>query len=332
MAMVAMVVGLFSCKQEDDPQYKAPTTFTINTPALQDQVFRTSSEMTDASTFNLFCNQPDYGYSAICNYSALVSLDPNAPIENWKALPNVNETSAAMAIKTYELGVAINQLLGVEDYADFEARGLYNEQFKVYLKGVCEIPGIENSRIVSSNTVSYNKVMINYAEKLPAWIYICGDVENPDTGVANGFTAPSAGNFDLYKNNFALYEPNNMIGEKLYVGVFNLTPKEDATKPETSDPSNVDQCAQFRFFTELLGWVNTASYGSNEADFFCLPITDKWATTYSGDVVAQGLGNWGAFITEKTPCTIVFDQVNLKVYVREGVHEVSFVGRDPEFN
>ncbi|MDE6443137.1 MAG: hypothetical protein K2K64_01760 [Muribaculaceae bacterium] len=332
LAMVAMVLGVSSCKQEDEPKYHAPTTFTVNEPALQNQVFRCAADMTDAETFNLFCSQPDYGYSAICEYSALVSLNPDAPESEWIALPNETPTSASMAIKTYELGVAVNQLLNVVDYADFVDREIYDKEYKVYLKAVCQIPSIEGSRIVSSNYVCYNKVMINYAEKKPAWIYICGDVENIDTGMANGFTAPSVANLDAYMNNWSLFEPDDMIGEKLYVGSFNVTPKADAANPDTSDPGNVDQCAQFRFFTELLGWTPDASLGSNEADFFCLPITDKWTAGYSGDIVAQGLGNWGVFITEKTPITIVVDVPNLKVFCKEGVHEVSFVGRDPEFN
>lgn len=326
--MAAVALGFSSCKQEDNPQYHAPTTFTINEPALKNQVFRTSSEMTDATTFDLFCSQPDYGYSAICNYSALVSLDPEAPIEEWVALPNQNSTSAAMSIKTFELGVAINKLLNVTDAEDFANRNLGDKEYKCYFKGVCEIPSIEGSKIISSNYVSYDKVMINYAEKLPAWIFICGDVENIETGVSNGFTAPSASNYDLYKANFALYEPDDMIGEKLYVGSFNLTPKASALEGAT-DP---DACAQFRFFTELLGWTPEASLGSNEADFYCLPITDKWETGYSGDIVVQGLGNWGVLVTEKQPVTIVVDQLNNKIFVKEGVHEVTFVGRDPEFN
>lgn len=328
LAMVAMVLGVSSCKQEDEPKYHAPTTFTVNEPALKNQVFRTKSDMTDKETFNLYCSQPDYGYSAICDYSALVSLNPDAPIEDWKALPNENSSSAQMAIKTYELGVAINQLLNVEDEADFIARDLYNQEFKCYFKAVCEIPGVEGSKIISSNTVSYDKVMINYAEKTPAWIYICGDVANIETGVANGFTAPSVANLDLYKDNFALYEPNDMIGEKIYVGCFNLVAKQTAIDGGTS----VDDCSQFRFFTELLGWTADASLGSNEADFYVEPITDKWVAGYSGDVVNQGLGNWGILVTENKPVTIVVDQLNLKVYIKEGVHEVSFVGRDPEFN
>ncbi len=324
-----MVLGFSSCKQEDNPQYHAPTTFTINEPALKNQVFRTSSEMTDPETFNLFCSQPDYGYSAICNYSALVSLNPNAPIDEWIELPNSAPTSGAMAIKTFELGVALNKLLNVVDAEDFNDRKLGDQTYKCYFKAVCEIPSIEGSKIISSNTVSYDKVMINYAEKLPAWIFIAGHVENIETGVANDFLAPSSTNFDTYKANFALYEPADMIGEKLYVGVFNLIPKFDAENP---DPSNPDQCAQFRFFTELLGWSPDASLGSNDADFYCLPITDKWAAGYSGDIVNHGLGNWGIYVTEKQPVTIVVDQPNLKIYVKEGAHEVTFVGRDPEFN
>ncbi|MDE6297909.1 MAG: hypothetical protein K2L89_08685, partial [Muribaculaceae bacterium] len=80
LAMAAMVLGFSSCKQEDEPVYHAPTTFTVNEPALQNQAFRTKTDMTDKETFNLYCSQPDYGYSAICNYSALVSLNPDAPI------------------------------------------------------------------------------------------------------------------------------------------------------------------------------------------------------------------------------------------------------------
>ena len=329
LTLVATVLGITSCKQEDKPQYKDPTTFTINQPALQNQSFLCSNEMTDDATFNLFCSQPDYGYSAVCNYSALVSLDPEAPIEEWYALPNETPTSGAMAIKTFELGVALNNLLEVVDADDFADRNLGSTPLKCYFRGVCEIPGIESSKIITSNYVSYNNVMIQYAEKKPAWIYICGDVSNIETGISNGFTAPSVANEDFYKTNFALYEPEDMIGQKLYVGIFNLVPKDGAAE---SGPDNPDMCAQFRFFTQLLGWTNEASLGSNEADFYCEKITDKWEAGYTGDVVNQGLGNWGIYVIDPQPVTIVIDQTALKIYVKEGAHEVTFVGRDPEFN
>ncbi|MDE6718147.1 MAG: hypothetical protein K2J70_08145 [Muribaculaceae bacterium] len=327
--MLAMVLGFSSCKQEDEPKYHPAeaASFTVNRSPFEDTEFRTNKEMTDKETINVYCSQPDYGYSAICNYSALVSLDPNAPEEEWIAVPNETPTSAQMAIKTYEIGVAVNLLLGVEDQEQFDASDLWDRQFKVYIKAVCEIPNVEGSRVVSQNAISFNRVYIQYAEKLPAWIFICGDIENIETGVANGFTAPSEGNYDAYKENWVLYEPEDLIGSKLYVGVFNLVPKESAVNGGTGP----DDCAQFRFFTELLGWVPDASLGSNEADFYSLPITDKWEAGYTGDIVEKGLGNWGVLVTEKKPITIVVDQTNLKIYCKEGVHSVTFVGRDPEF-
>lgn len=335
--MAALTFGLTSCEQESDPKFQEPTTFTIATPAFQNQEFLCANEMTDAETFNLFCTQPDYGYSAVCEYSAIVSLDPECPTENLQAitgksiaLENTMPNSAAMAIKTFELGVAVNQLLGVTDEADFNDKGIGNTKYKCYFRAVCEIPGIEGSRIISDNVVSYNMVRVQYAEKKPAWIYIVGDVQNPETGVSDGFKGPSIANYDHYYNNFRLEEPTNMIGQKIYVGKFNVTPKvEDTGK------SYEDNCSQFRFFTELLGWTNEASLGSNEADFYCLSITDKYAAGYNGDIVTQGLGNWGIWLCDKTdpqPVTIVVDQVNLKIFVKEGFHDVTFVGRDPEFN
>lgn len=330
--MAAVALGFSSCKQEDNPQYKEPTTFTINEPALKDQVFRTAKDMTDPETFNLFASQPDYGYSAVCNYSALVSLDPEAPLDKWIELTNTLPTSGAMAIQTFELGAAINVLEGVADEDDFNERGLANKVYSPWFRAVCEIPGIPGSRIVSSNMVQYNKVMIQYAEKKPGWIFVCGDVANIDTDKANGFTAPSVANEAAYLANWSLFEPDDMIGQKLYVGVFNLTPKADAVNPETSNPGNPDQCAQFRFFTQLLGWTPDASLGSNEADFYCDPITDKVEAGYEGEIVAQGLGNWGVFVTEPTPITMVVDVTEGKVYFKLGVHEVSFLGRTPEFN
>ena len=98
--MAALLLGVTSCKQEDEPKYHNPTEFKVNVPALQNQVLQLSSDMGDLSTFNLFCSQPDYGYSAICKYSALVSLDPECPAEDTDktlSLPATNPAMAAMS-------------------------------------------------------------------------------------------------------------------------------------------------------------------------------------------------------------------------------------------
>lgn len=334
--MAVLALGVSSCKQEDDPKFRVPTTFTISEPALKNQVFETQTEMTSTETFNLFCTQPNYGYSAVCSYSAICSLDPECPVADNQAvdgqsaaLENLTPSSAAMSIKTFELGAAACKLAGLDSQEEFDNSIYATTPTKIYFRAVCEIPGIADSRIVSQNVVSYDAVQLRYAEKKPAWIYICGDVINPTTGVLNGFLGPSAANQAVYDENFQLLEPENKIGEKLYVGVFNLNPKV-----ENPEDSYEDNCSQFRFFTALLGWTTDASLGSNEADFYCLSITDKWVAGYDGNVVNQGLGNWGVWLCDTTdpqPITLVVDGLDLKIYAKEGAHTVTFTGRTPSF-
>lgn len=329
--MAAVALGFSSCKQEDEPKYQDPTTFTINEPALKNQAFTCGVDMTDKATFNLFCSQPDYGYSAICNYSALVSLDPKAPIDEWIALPNENPTQAVMAIKTYELGVAINKLLGITSQEDFDANGAGNTAHKAYFKAVCEIPGIEGSKIISGNAVSYDQVYIQYAEKKAGWIYILGDISDANGEHPNGFTTPNMTNYDDYKAYWSLYEPADMIGEKIYVGHFMLNTK--VFNPDADNP--VNNCSQFRFMNELKGWTEDTSFGSHKDDFYVDPITDKYETEYKGDIVHPGRGNWGIWNCEEgatqIPLTIVADLGDLKVYVKKGHLNVTFVGRNPSF-
>lgn len=325
--LAAMILGFSSCKQEDEPQFHVPTTFTVNTPALQNVEFETATDMTDPSTFNLFCSQPDYGYAAICNYSALVSLKEDCPEEEAIEIQSTNPTSASMSIKTYELGVAACKLAGAIDEDTFASSDLAKGSVPLYFRAVCSIPGIENSRIVSDNVVSYNKVKVLFTVKSPAWIYICGNVANVDRTNEMSFLAPSSANEDEYKKDFALYEPAELIGEKVYVGQFYIVPKSDSP-----DVTNVDDTSQFRFFTALGGWSTEYSLGSNEADFFSLPISDKIEAGYTGDIVYQGLGNWGIWISDYTPVTIVVDETALKVYIKEGFHNVSFVGHNPSFD
>lgn len=334
--MALLALGVSSCKQEDDPKYRVPTTFTISEPALKNQVFETETEMTSTETVNLFCTQPDYGYSAVCNYSAIMSLNPECPVaENAAvdgesiALENLTPTSAAMSIKTFEIGAGACKLAGFTSQEDYDKSDFGKTPQKIYFRAVCEIPGIEGSRIVSSNVVSYDAVMVRYAEKKPGWIYIVGNVTNLETGVADDFKGPSAANYDHYYNNFRMLEPENKIGEKLYVGQFGINPK-------TEDPAETyeNNCSQFRFFTALTGWSTESSVGSNEADFYSLSITDKWEAGYDGKMVDHGLGNWGIWLCDKSgpqPATIVADILDMKIYVKEGLHNVTFTGRTPSF-
>lgn len=344
-SLMAIVLGMTSCAQEDEPKYHAPTpgSFTINTPALQDQLLETGNDLTNQTTFDIFCgSQPDYGFAAAgLQYSALVSLDPNVPdvdknVEGQTpvtvAIPSMSGSTGKMSFSTYYLGAALCQLLGITDAAEFADNAVVKDPVKLYFRGVCEISGMDDSRILSSNVVSYNRVFCpEFTELKAAWIYVTGNVATMDGEMmagGDGFLAPSVGNIDEYMK-FAIYEQE--IGSKIYIGTFQLFPKSDA--PDTGNP---DDASQFRFFTELKGWVVDASVGSNEADFYCMPLTSQLAdgAVYSGDAVWQGLGNWGVHVTELTPITVVVnikDTSAIKVWYKEGVWDVQMAGDAPSF-
>lgn len=347
---MAIVLGMTSCSQEDEPKYHAPTpgSFTINAPALQDQYLETGTDLTNQTTFNIFCgSQPDYGFAAAgLNYSALVSLDPNVPDVDANVpdqtpksvlIPSMSGSTGEMTFSTYYLGAAVCQLLGIESADEFAQNADVAEPLKIYFRGVCEISGMDNSRILSSNTVSYNKVFVpEFTELKPAWIYVTGNVATLDgfeMKGGEGFQTPSAANLEEYMK-FAIYEQE--IGSKIYIGSFQLMPNKSNADPANPDTSNSDAASVFRFFTQLLGWTKDASIGSNENDFYCMPITDQLAddATFKGDGVWQGLGNWGVHVGVLTPITVVVDAAKtdaIKVWYKEGVWDVQMTGGEPTF-
>lgn len=342
LAAGLLLVGVSSCQQEDEPKVKLPTEkteFTVYTPPLQNQAFETSDQPNSNSTINIFCSQPDYGFSAICNYSVICSLDPECPdidpdlqpdqTPKSVAIPSVDGSQAAMSILTYKVGVAMNKMCGIlnEELEDkYPGSILDKGPVEVFFRAVCEIPGVEGTRVISKNVVSYKAIKAPLTVEVPGWIYICGDVANLETGEANGFTAPSEGNLEKYMTNWILLEPKTMVGSGLYVGVFGLLPKEDKG-------AGVDDTSNFRFFTELLGWTKDASLGSNEADFFKVDITPQAESEsgFSGEMVYQGLGNWGIFnfTGSNQPVTIVVDVPKLRVFIKMGNYNVEFEGREP---
>ncbi len=123
--MAALLLGVTSCKQEDEPKYHNPTEFKVNVPALQNQVLQLSSDMGDLSTFNLFCSQPDYrmlGHLQV--FGPGVVLDPECPAEDTdktlSLLRHQLPAMAAMAIKTYELAVALNKPQGLQPEEEYQ--------------------------------------------------------------------------------------------------------------------------------------------------------------------------------------------------------------------
>ncbi len=321
---VAVASAMQSCVDTEKPVFQEPTTFTINTPALQNEYLPTTADMEDKSTFMLYASQPDYGFAAQASYSAQVSLSQNfvdateTQEANYLDLPNQEIASGEMKIRTYDLSVALTKLLGFENADDYKAYldGGGATVFPVYFRAVCEIPGVEGSRIVSSNVTSYNKVQYSFAIPVAGAIFICGD--------PNGFKEPSAGNAEFYKD-WQLVEPE--IGSKLYAGTF-LMPDTESVH---SGATGVDYTTQWRFFTELSGWTDGSKMvGSNEADFYVEDITSLFVSDQFSAAATYGKGNWGVLLEKPTYMTMVVSLQNTKkpkVWFRYGKWDVQ-VGLD----
>lgn len=331
-----MAAGLASCVDTEKPVFQTPTTFTVNTPAMQNQLLETNGDQDSKAAFMLYCSQPDYGFATKCAYNAQVSLtgefndavlDENGDVTvpaTYVSIPNQEASNAAMRFKCYDLAVAMCKLIGIADAEDTEKA--WNDyiaaggatQMPVHFRATCEIPGVKGSFIASSNSVTYNKVTLSYAIPTPGFIFIVGDqscwvvpndpasgLEDPVTGEKGAaFATPAEMNKDFYEH-YKLIEPE--IAGKLYAGTFFM--------PETelvhagADGNNYN--TQWRYFTELVGWDKTDyEVASNVANFYVEPITDKFSDKMNNGSLFKGTGvygdgNWGVLLDKTTPMTHV---------------------------
>lgn len=134
------------------------------------------------------------------------------------------------------------------------------------------------------------------AEKM----YVCGNVVSGD--VANDFLSPTAANQEVYDQYFSLNKVEPGVFEGTYWVRIDM---------ENADPT-IDNLPQFRFFYELLGWKNTASLGSAESDFYCLPVNLSQGPVEL-DICDKGLGNWGPCSCEEFVWTPGFVKMTVDV-------------------
>ena len=228
LACLTAIAGLSSCSQDRDPVLQTPTTFVLNTPALQDQYY----QLTEGNTIELTCSQPDYGYSAIVQYSAEVSLTED--FATFETLQSSTPTQTRLVYKDEDVAVALCKLHGFDsedNYQDLPAE-------KVYFRAVAQLEGIEGTTI-KSNVVSLNKVKFYFAVPQPGFIYLVGTPE--------GWAGPTEDNAAHYAD-WRLFEDDDAIGSGIYSAVFTIP----------ADPT-------FRFYTALTGW-DADSYGSQVDD------------------------------------------------------------------
>lgn len=289
MAGLVAMLGFSSCQEDKDPVYHNPTEFKLNTPAMADQYL----ELTPDGTFSLTAAaQPNYGYSAVTTYSALVCLDDKFAEGTYAPIAAINKGQSQMEFSSAALAQIICELKGMTTEDTYVNDG----PIPVYFKGVAELPGVEGSRIESSNVVCYKQVGYYYAVPTAGYIYIVGNV--------NGWNEPKAANKDLYAD-WRLFEADNAIGSKVYSNVFNFKEGE----------------LIFRFYTALTGW-DADSYGIQEEDN---PIEIEMVDgSYAGSII-KGKGSYKIANWEGGEMTIVVDMSNeedMTVTFSAGAQEV----------
>ena len=108
--LASLIIGAFafaSCEYADTtPEYKAPTTFVLNTPAAVNGTYNLES----SDYVVLTCSQPDYGYTAGVSYEVQVCLSEEFKSEVAKDNPEGNYitlktkyNAAKLNVKAYTL-------------------------------------------------------------------------------------------------------------------------------------------------------------------------------------------------------------------------------------
>lgn len=295
MTLAAVAFGFSSCSEDRDPVYQVPTEFNLNQPAMQDQLI----ELAAGSTLELVSSQPNYGYSAVASYSAQMSLTED--FADFRELSALDKTQARMTLKQEDIALYLCELHGIdseESYAEKYPDGMQPE--KVYFRAVCQLDGVEDSKIIS-NVVSYNQIKGYFAVAVPGYIYLVGAPE--------GWAGPTEANAAHYAD-WRLFEPGNAIGSKVYSGVFDV--------PAGS--------AMFRFYTALTGW-DADSWGSqvddNPIEF--ADFTGGEGSTEFSSTVVKGKGSFSFPNWLGGKMTIVVDmsdEKNVSISITAGEAEV----------
>lgn len=293
MATAAVVLGVSSCSQDRDPVYQTPTTYVLNVPAMQDQYIA----LEKGATLELVSSQPDYGYSAITEYSAEMSLSPE--FTTFETLSPVDVNQARLSLKQEDIATAICKIQGIETPEQYDA--IYSDPSKVdkvYFRTIAQLSGVEGS-MITSNVVSYNNIRTYFAVPQPGFIYLVGSPE--------GWAGPTDANAAHYED-WKLTEPKDAIGSKVYSAVFDI-------------PAS----PMFRFYTALTGW-DADSYGSqvddNPIDFPELTNDGESFTT----PVVKGKGsfnfpNWAG--GKMTIVVDMSDSKNITLTITPGESEVT---------
>lgn len=260
LAAAVALAGFSSCSDVTEPKYHTPdaATFKLYTPSFQNEYYG----LTNDGTFELVLNgQPDYGFSAVTQYRAQVSLTED--FKEYETLtPTGTGTQSRMVLKDVDLAMALNVLHGVESEDDYVDLG----EEKVYFRGAAFINKVDGSFVETSNVVSLNRVQSFFKLPIPGVIYVVGNY-------VGSWIGPDPSNADALQP-YTLSEKEEEIGSNKYYGTIDF------------QPTNVEEGSIFRFYTALAGWDEN-SFGPSGGTDSDTPV--EFPDFKAGSVLDHGL-------------------------------------------
>jgi len=166
IVLLACLTSFWACDNGEHPTASTPGSFVLNTPAYVSGVY----DLKNTETILLTTSQPDYGFTAATTYRVQVATDKSF---NDFAILSTSFTTARMEVSATEMAVALVNLLGVTDEADFPT-----DPFPVYIRLSAEL-SLDGSRQVLSNIITLPAVKSYFALPpmvMPDNIYLTGNI------------------------------------------------------------------------------------------------------------------------------------------------------------
>lgn len=254
----ALITAFTSCKEDTEPRIGVPSEFVLNTPPLASSTYLLSS----TSSIDLTWSQPDYGIGLVPTYTVEIARPAESySDDDWVALDGTY-TQAAVSVPGEAFAMGVCKLFGYDDPSNFDdSPRPIAVRVKSDIANIITNPGMA---LIYSNPIVLKSVVPYFAVKLPAKLYVIGDVSGWDI------------------NNGAVYisEPENGIGSNIFSGTIEFTSEQAANG--------------FRFYTALGSWGDNGmlpSIGANADDGDNATVIVNDEGVYSGSCV-YGKGNW----------------------------------------
>ena len=157
---------LWSCKEDDQVILQQPESFVLNVPKYASGIY----DLQNIETIEFTTSQPEYGFTAVANYSVEISL--NQDFSNSVVLPG-SYTSAKFNIQAIDLALVLMGLHGVELEEDYPT-----DPHPLYVR-LTSVLNSKNDGEVKSNIITLPQVKGYFALDpvvMPENMYIIGNV------------------------------------------------------------------------------------------------------------------------------------------------------------